>query len=109
VVSTQPTPAGEAGLDPFHPLGGVKRLRNKPLRGFEGSDQFLRLLQVRAAAAGKGRGQGREAAKAGHVGAQGGWVAEGQRRAWTSASRGGAGRGTGVGCRLAWSRKGVGL
>lgn len=45
-LSTTPTPAGEAALDPFHPLGCAKRLVNKPLRNFEGSDQFLRVLQV---------------------------------------------------------------
>ena len=49
-VTTEPTPAGEAALDPFHPLGPVKRLRHKLLRAFEGTDQFLRVLQVRLAA-----------------------------------------------------------
>ena len=43
-----PTPAGDTTLDPFHPLGEVKRLSNKPLTNFEDSDQFLKLLQARA-------------------------------------------------------------
>lgn len=43
---TAPTPAGEAALDPFHPLAPVKRLGAKPLEEFEGSDDFLRLLQA---------------------------------------------------------------
>ena len=46
LVSTEPTAAGESGLDPFHPLGAVKRLHRKPLEEFEGSDQFLRLMQA---------------------------------------------------------------
>ena len=46
LVTTEPTAAGEAGLDPFHPLGAVKRLHRKPLHEFEGSDQFLRLVQA---------------------------------------------------------------
>ncbi|GAB4816099.1 hypothetical protein N2152v2_003145 [Parachlorella kessleri] len=41
-VTTEPTPAGETALDPFHPLGPVKRLRHKLLRAFEGTDLFLR-------------------------------------------------------------------
>lgn len=28
-------------IDPFHPYGRVKRLREKPLERFEGSEQFL--------------------------------------------------------------------
>jgi hypothetical protein len=42
-VSTNPTESGESALDPFHRYGIVKRLRNKPLKGFEGSDMWLRL------------------------------------------------------------------
>lgn len=46
VVWTSPTPTGEAAIDPFHPLGPVKRLRAKPLKEFEGNDHFMRLLQA---------------------------------------------------------------
>ncbi|KAI8473488.1 MAG: hypothetical protein J3K34DRAFT_518962, partial [Monoraphidium minutum] len=42
-VSTEPTEAGEAELDAFHRLGGVKRLRHKPLSTFEGADTFMRI------------------------------------------------------------------
>ena len=45
-VWTKPTAAGEAAINPFHPLGPVKRLAAKPLRMFEGTDHFLRLLQA---------------------------------------------------------------
>jgi transcription elongation factor SPT6 len=48
VVSTDPTPAGDAALGPFHPLGPAKRLRAKPLRRFEGTDLFLRVLAAEA-------------------------------------------------------------
>lgn len=54
-MTTTPTPAGETTLDPFHPLGAVKRLREKQLREMDGTDQFLRILQV-----GQGRGVGVE-------------------------------------------------
>ena len=43
---TKPTAAGEAAINPFHPLGPVKRLAAKPLRQFEGTDHFIRLLQA---------------------------------------------------------------
>ena len=42
-MSTNPTESGETALDPFHRFGIVKRLRNKPLKSFEGSDMWLRL------------------------------------------------------------------
>ncbi|PRW45415.1 transcription elongation factor SPT6 isoform A [Chlorella sorokiniana] len=45
-VWTAPTAAGETAIDPFHPLARVKRLGGKPLYSFEGSDDFLRLLQA---------------------------------------------------------------
>ncbi len=52
-MTTEPTPTGETTLDPFHPLGRVKRLRHRPVRTFlgaggdeYGTDQFLALLQV---------------------------------------------------------------
>lgn len=45
-VWTTPTPAGEAAIDAFHPLGPAKRLRAKPLAEFEGNDSFLRVLQA---------------------------------------------------------------
>eukprot|EP00873_Tetraselmis_striata_P037857 jgi/Tetstr1/458121/TSEL_044613.t1 len=40
-VSTEPTPRGDEVLDPFHPYGVVKRLRNKPLKKFEASEQYM--------------------------------------------------------------------
>eukprot|EP00884_Botryococcus_braunii_P001188 jgi/Botrbrau1/1106/Bobra.0162s0007.1 len=45
-VSTEPTKAGETVLDPFHPLGRVKRIRNKPLKSFEDTDTYLRIHQA---------------------------------------------------------------
>ena len=52
-VTTQPTTAGEGhpSMEPWSKYGRVKRLSNKPLLAFGGSDQFLR-IQVR------GRGMG---------------------------------------------------
>ena len=38
-----PTQAGEAVLDAFHPYGRVKRLRNRPVHAFEGDDLWLRV------------------------------------------------------------------
>ncbi|PSC69358.1 transcription elongation factor SPT6 [Micractinium conductrix] len=43
---TKPTSAGDAALDPFHPLGASKRLVGRPIRHFEGTDLFLRILQA---------------------------------------------------------------
>jgi len=40
-VSTEPTQLGDDMLDPFHPYARVKRLREKPISRFEGSEQFL--------------------------------------------------------------------
>jgi hypothetical protein len=64
-IWTKPTAAGEAAINPFHPLGPVKRLAAKPLRVFEGTDHFLRLLQAEkeglvsgGAVGGGGRGVG---------------------------------------------------
>ena len=37
-VWTQPTPAGTEAIDPFHPLAGVKRLQEKPVCDFDGSE-----------------------------------------------------------------------
>ena len=42
VVSTRPTVEGRSVLDPFHPLGAVKRLEKKPLRCFT-NDCFLKV------------------------------------------------------------------
>ena len=42
-LAAEATKRGEAVLDPFHPLGIVRRLRNKPVQRFEDSDQFLRM------------------------------------------------------------------
>ena len=42
----EPTPQGEQLLDPFHPCGRVKRLRDKPVQSFAGSDTFLRIAQA---------------------------------------------------------------
>ena len=39
----EPTAAGKAVLDAFHPYGQVARLRKKPLWAFEGGDQYLHL------------------------------------------------------------------
>ena len=33
-------------MDPFHPLGRVKRLRSKPLASFDQSDTYLRIHQA---------------------------------------------------------------
>lgn len=46
VITTNPTSAGESTLSPFHPLGLVKRLSNKPLSSFDGTDVFLRILNA---------------------------------------------------------------
>jgi hypothetical protein len=46
VVSTRPTVEGRSVLDPFHPLGIVKRVNKKPLRCFT-NDCFLKVLGVR--------------------------------------------------------------
>ena len=37
-VWTQPTPAGTEAIDPFHPLAGIKRLQEKPVCDFDGSE-----------------------------------------------------------------------
>ena len=42
----EPTPQGEQLLDPFHPCGRVKRLRDKPVQSFAGTDTFLRIAQA---------------------------------------------------------------
>ena len=42
----EPTPQGEQLLDPFHLCGRVKRLRDKPMQSFAGSDTFLRIAQA---------------------------------------------------------------
>ena len=42
MVSTRPTVEGRSVLDPFHPLGAVKRLEKKPLRCFT-NDCFLKV------------------------------------------------------------------
>lgn len=42
----EPTPQGEQLLDPFHLCGRVKRLRDKPVQSFAGSDTFLRIAQA---------------------------------------------------------------
>lgn len=41
-----PTPQGEQLLDPFHLCGRVKRLKEKPVQSFAGSDTFLRIAQA---------------------------------------------------------------
>jgi transcription elongation factor SPT6 len=46
LLGTDPTLQGEQTLDPFHPYGQVKRLRDKPVEEFVGTDQFLRLVQA---------------------------------------------------------------
>ncbi|KAK3241644.1 hypothetical protein CYMTET_48614 [Cymbomonas tetramitiformis] len=43
-ISTEPTTQGMDVLDPFHPLGVVKRLKRKPLKAFV-DDNFLKILQ----------------------------------------------------------------
>jgi transcription elongation factor SPT6 len=45
-LSTDPTPRGDEVLDPFHPYGVVKRLRDKPLRKFESTEQYI-MIRVR--------------------------------------------------------------
>ncbi|GAX85636.1 hypothetical protein CEUSTIGMA_g13051.t1 [Chlamydomonas eustigma] len=44
-ISTQPTAAGEGhpSLEPWAKYGPIKRLNNKPVRAFSGTDQFLRI------------------------------------------------------------------
>jgi transcription elongation factor SPT6 len=46
LLSTSPTPAGEATLDPFHPLGIAKHLTSKRVTTLEGSDTWLRVLEA---------------------------------------------------------------
>ncbi|KAK9852135.1 hypothetical protein WJX84_004569 [Apatococcus fuscideae] len=46
VVTTEPTEAGEATLDPWHTLGKVKRLEKKPLPSFENTDKFLYIVRA---------------------------------------------------------------
>ncbi|KAL3162429.1 hypothetical protein ABBQ32_010098 [Trebouxia sp. C0010 RCD-2024] len=41
VVSTAPTLSGESVLNPFHPYGTVRHLRNKPVAKFTDDDQYL--------------------------------------------------------------------
>ena len=48
VVNTWPTALGAETLDAYHPLGCVKRLVNKPLHAFAGSDQFVRMQRAQA-------------------------------------------------------------
>jgi len=48
VVNTWPTPLGAETLDAYHPLGCVKRLVNKPLSAFAGSDHFVRMQRAQA-------------------------------------------------------------
>ncbi len=45
-LCAEPTPQGEQLLDPFHLCGRVKRLRDKPVQSFAGSDTFLRIAQA---------------------------------------------------------------
>eukprot|EP00736_Rhodelphis_marinus_P000835 Rmarinus@m.21630 len=40
LVSTAPTEKGKIELDSWHPLGGVRRLTDKPVGAFQGSIQF---------------------------------------------------------------------
>jgi hypothetical protein len=42
-ISTEPTQLGAGVLDPFHPYGIAKRLRNKPIDHFAGTDTWLRV------------------------------------------------------------------
>ena len=49
VVNTWPTAAGADALGSCHPLGAVKRLVNKPLERFDGTDAFLRIQKAQAA------------------------------------------------------------
>jgi hypothetical protein len=45
-AAAEPTAQGEQLLDPFHVCGRVKRIRNKPVQSFCGSDTFLRIAQA---------------------------------------------------------------
>ncbi len=45
-LCAEPTPQGEQLLDPFHICGRVKRIRDKPVQSFAGSDTFLRIAQA---------------------------------------------------------------
>uniref|UniRef100_A0A061RB87 Transcription elongation factor SPT6 n=1 Tax=Tetraselmis sp. GSL018 TaxID=582737 RepID=A0A061RB87_9CHLO len=47
-ISTEPTARGEEVLDPFHVYGSVKRLRDKPLDRFQGSEQYLYIKMAEA-------------------------------------------------------------
>jgi hypothetical protein len=42
-ISTEPTQLGAGVLDPFHPYGIAKRLKNKPIDHFAGTDTWLRV------------------------------------------------------------------
>ena len=44
-VWTQPTPLGTETVDPFHPLAGIKRLQEKPMKAFQGSE-FAMVLKA---------------------------------------------------------------
>ena len=48
VVNTWPTALGAETLDAYHPLGCVKRLVDKPVTAFGGSDQFVRMQRAQA-------------------------------------------------------------
>lgn len=45
-MHAEPTPQGEQLLDPLHICGCVKRIRDKPVQSFTGSDTFLRIAQA---------------------------------------------------------------
>lgn len=46
IAPAEPTAQGEQLLDPFHVCGRVKRIRDKPVQSFCGSDTFLRIAQA---------------------------------------------------------------
>lgn len=46
IAPAEPTAQGEQLLDPFHVCGRVKRIRDKPVQSFCGSDTFLRIVQA---------------------------------------------------------------
>ena len=39
--AAEPTLSGEVVLDPFHPYGTVRHLRNKPVHAFTDEEQYL--------------------------------------------------------------------